>query len=113
MQALKALVIFLGVLIVIMMVIVAYGIVVKFGDVMEGEEVAEVPVPVGAPVLSGAWESNPRASMPPGARVAGTVVADGRMVVRLELPDGSQRYLVFDLDTGEQLGTIELEAEGQ
>ena len=107
MQALKALVIFLGVLIVIMMGIVAYGIVVKFGDVMEGEETAQ------APVLSRAWESNPRVSLPAGARVVGTVVADGRMVVRLELPDGSQRYLVFDLDGGEQLGTIDLDAEGQ
>ena len=107
MQALKALVIFMGVLIILMMVAVGYGIVVKFGDVVDGEDAAG-PM---APVMSGAWERNPRVAVPAGARVSETVIADGRMVVRLVLADGSQRYLVFDLDTGEQLGAIDLEPE--
>ena len=113
MQALKAVVIFMGVLIVIMMVVVAYGVVVKFGDVMDGEDAAGPGLPVGAPVMEGAWERDLRVAVPAGARVAETVLADGRMVVRMVLPDDSQRYLVFDLGTGEQLGAIDLEPEGQ
>ena len=113
MQALKAVVIFMGVLIVIMMVVVAYGVVVKFGDVMDGEDAAGPGLPVGAPVMQGAWERDLRVAVPAGARVAETVLADGRMVVRMVLPDDSQRYLVFDLGTGEQLGAIDLEPEGQ
>ena len=113
MQALKALVIFMGVLIVIMMGVVGYGVVTRFGDLVDCEDAAGPALPVGAPVMAGAWQNNLRVAVPPGARVAETVMLDGRMVVRLVLPDDSQRYLVFDLDTGEQLGTIDLEPEGQ
>ena len=104
MQALKTLVIFLGVLIVFMMGVLAYGLVVKFGKVMDKEE-ASVPV---TPVVAGSWDRI-RVSLPAGARVAETVVAGRRMVVRLVLADDSQRYFVFDLDSGRQLGQIDFE----
>jgi hypothetical protein len=113
MQALKALVIFMGVLIVVMMGVVAYGVVVKFGDVMDGEDAAGPMVPVGAPAMAGVWDRNLHVAVPAGARVAETVVADGQMVVRMVLSDDSQRYLVFDLDTGRQIGAIEFELEAQ
>jgi hypothetical protein len=87
MQALKALVIFMGVLIVVMMGVVAYGVVVKFGDVMDGEDAAGPMVPVGAPAMAGVWDRN--------------------------LHVASQRYLVFDLDTGTRIGAIDLELEAQ
>ncbi len=108
MQALKALVIFLGVLIVIMMGILAYGIATKFGNVVERGD-AEAP---GVPIMAEPWESM-RIAVPAGYRVAETVVGDGRMVVRLELADGSQRYLVFDLDAGQQIGVVDLVPEGE
>ena len=41
-----------------------------------------------------------------------TVVADGQLVVRLSLSDDSQRYLIFDLGTGKQIGTIALQPGG-
>lgn len=108
MQALKALVIFMGVLIVIMMTVVGYGIVVKFGNVMDRGE-AEAPTTPGLPAAAEVWDGNLRVPVAAGAQVAETVVADGRMVVRLVLPDGSQRYLVFDLAAGRQVGAIDLE----
>jgi len=111
MQALKAVVIFMGVLIVIMMGAVGYGIVVKFGNVVDGGDEAGPVVPLGTPVVTEDWGGNLRVAVPAGARVAETVVADGRMVVRLVLPDDSQRYLIFDLGTGRQVGAIDLEPQ--
>ncbi|UCH75133.1 MAG: hypothetical protein JSU82_04605 [Rhodospirillales bacterium] len=107
MQALKALVIFLGVLIVIMMGVLAYGIAVKFGGVADGGD-------AGAPEasLGESWTAM-RIAVPEGARVAETVIDGRRMVVRLSLSDNSQRYLVIDLDSGDLIGAIDLEAEGQ
>ncbi len=107
MQALKALVIFMGVLIVLMMGVVGYGVVTRFGNLVDGDDAADPAV------MTGAWETNPRVGLPAGARIAETVVADGRMVVRLVLADGGQRYLVFDLDSGERLGAIDLEQEAR
>lgn len=108
MQTLKGLVIFMGVLIVIMMVAVGYGIVVKFGSLADREEDS-------AGQAVDAWDGNPHVSVPAGARVVETVAADGRLVVRLALADGSARYLVFDLANGRQVGAIDLAAgaEGQ
>ena len=110
MQALKALVIFLGALIVIMMGVLAYGIAVKFGGVADGGD-------AGAPEASrearpAAWTET-RITVPDGARVAETVIDGRRMVVRLSLSDNSQRYLVIDLDSGDVIGAIDLEPEGQ
>ena len=51
-------------------------------------------------------------AVPAGARVAETIVTDGQMIVRLSLADDSQRYLIFDLGTGKQLGAIELQPGG-
>ena len=65
-----------------------------------------------APVVTEIWTGDLKVAVPAGARVAETVVADGQMIVRLSLADGRQRYLVFDLGTGKQLGAIELQPGG-
>jgi len=102
MRALKALVIFMGVLIVVGMGILAYGISVKFGQSVEREAAASAR----------RWPSDISVAVPAGAEVAETIVADGRMVVRLALPDGGQRFVVVDLVGGRQLGTVELAPQG-
>ena len=114
MQALKALVIILGVFIVIGMGILAYGIMVKFGEwqAKEDGEAAPAPLIATAPVVTAVWTGDLKVAVPAGARVAETVVADGRMIVRLSLADDSQRYLIFDLGTGRQVGAIELRPGG-
>lgn len=105
MQALKALVIFMGVLIVVGMGILAYGISVKFGQKVE-EEAAASATPRAAASMP--WPGDVTVVVPAGARVAETIVAEGRMIVRIALPDGGQRFIVVDLVGGRQLGAVEL-----
>lgn len=106
MQALKALVIFMGVLIIIGMGLVAYGIAVKFGKVADGDD-----APMAA-ITGKAWPEDVRVAIPPGARIAETVLGDGRIALRLVLADGGETVLLFDLATGVRLGAIELVTEG-
>lgn len=105
MQALKALVIFMGVLIVIGMGILAYGISVKFGEQVEQEATTSPGPPAMTPP---SWDGDLAVAVPAGAQVAETLVAEGRMIVRLALPDGGQRYVVVDLATGRRLGAVDL-----
>lgn len=114
MQALKSLVIFLGLLIVIGMGILAYGIMVKFDEwqARKDGEATPAPLAVTTPVVAEVWTDDLRVAVPAGARVVETVVADGRMIVRLSLADDSQRYLIFDLGTGRRIGAIELQPDG-
>lgn len=114
MQALKALVIFLGVLIVVGMGILAYGIMLKFDEWQARKEAEQqaVPAAAGTPVVAEVWTGELEVPVPAGASVAETVVAEGQMIVRLSLPDGGQRYLIFDLGTGKQVGSIQLRPEG-
>jgi hypothetical protein len=117
MQALKAIVIFMGVLIVIGMGVVAYGIMLKFEEWQAKKDAAPEPPAVTAPavttpVVAEVWTGDLNVAIPAGARVAETVVAEGQMIVRLSLADDSQRYLIFDLGTGKQIGAIELQPQG-
>ena len=119
MQALKSLVIFLGVLIVIGMGVLAYGIMLKFEEwqAKKDREAVSAPLvevaPSGSiPVVAEVWTDDLNVAVPAGARVVETVVADGQLVVRLSLSDDSQRYLIFDLGTGKQIGTIALQPGG-
>lgn len=119
MKALKAIVIFMGVLIVIGMGVVAYGIMLKFDEWQAKKNAAPAPEPLAVtapaattPVVAEVWTEELKVAIPAGARVAETVVAEGQMIVRLSLPDDSQRYMVFDLGTGKQIGTIELNPQG-
>jgi hypothetical protein len=119
MQALKAIVIFLGVLIVIGMGVLAYGLMMKFDEWQAKKDDAPAPVPIveyapsgPAPVVTEIWTGDLKVAVPAGARVAETIVDDGQMIVRLSLADDSQRYLIFDLGTGKQIGAIELQPGG-
>ena len=49
-------------------------------------------------------------AVPAGARVVGTSVGEGRLIVHLELEDGSSRLLAIDLASGRELGGIDLRA---
>jgi hypothetical protein len=98
MRSLKALVIFMGVLIVIGLALLAYGLTTKAGRLA-----------MGTPA-TGFGEVE--ASLPKGAVIAETSVGDGRVVLRVEMPGGEQRLMVFDLSTGASLGVIRLERGG-
>jgi len=50
-----------------------------------------------------------RIALPPGALVEETVAAEGRLIVRLGLPDGHAALLLIDARTGRRLGLVRLE----
>ena len=95
MQGLKLVVIGLGIAIVVMLAVIVATI---------ADRAAQAP------------ERLPRfdpstLSVPPGARIAGITVGEGRAIVRLDLGDGRARLLVIDLASGRGLGVIDLVAE--
>lgn len=96
MQALKAAVIGMGVLIVIGMGLLVYGVTSGFGS-------------LGDPA-AGKGFGTVRARLPAGATIAGTTLDGDRLLVRLALPDGGGRLMIFHLGDGRQIGTVELEA---
>ncbi|MDE2166720.1 MAG: hypothetical protein KGM97_10860 [Alphaproteobacteria bacterium] len=49
-----------------------------------------------------------RIALPPGAKVIGTDVEGGHLVVRVDMPNGGVRVLVLDLATGAPIATIEV-----
>jgi hypothetical protein len=91
MQALKALVIFMAVLIAAGMGLLVYGLVTRTGGGEAGGEVGDLDLPV-----------------PEGCRIAGTELAGERLVIRLDglAERDCQQVLVVDLASGRLLGRV-------
>jgi hypothetical protein len=89
MAALKLLVIVMGVLIVLGVGGLIYGLAMR----------VELP-------RAGAADGT--IALPAGARVLDMAAAGDRLVLRVALPDASERLLVVDLAHGRQIGTLEL-----
>ena len=100
MQALKALVIGMGILIIAGMAILVYGLSSKFGSNMAGKDAAH-----GMPQAFGTI----RATLPAGASVESVQMHDGNALVFLSMPDGGVQLMAFRLSDGRQIGTIELQ----
>ncbi len=96
MQALKALVVFMAILILIAMGFLVYGLLNQGLD--DGAQ------------TSTASFGRVEAPLPAGASVSGISVEDGRVVVRVRLADGGAEIRIFDLASGASLGTIRLKA---
>ena len=94
MQALKVLVIGMGVLIVIGLALVAYGLVTKIGGDGRG------PAGFGEVGID----------LPAGCVIADAQGQDGRLIVRTDGPvqRGCQKVFVIDLRDGKTLGTVTL-----
>jgi len=127
MQALKALVIFMAVLIVAGMVLLVYGLITRTGGGGEDREASQE-------ASQGASQTGTRGSdiagagapfadldlpLPEGCRIAGTELAGERLVIRLDglAAQGSERdcqqVLVVDLATGRLLGRVKAVPEGR
>jgi hypothetical protein len=89
MQALKFLVVGMGVLIFAGLIVVVVTIVSRGGIERPGFGTARV-------------------ALPPGNAVVETAVSGDRIVLRLRGADGGQRLLLIDAATGKAQGTIEL-----
>jgi hypothetical protein len=117
MRALKALVIGMGILIILGIALVGYGV-YRRGQAPEPPKpvAAQPPVPQ-APAPPPPAPSPPKPygpiaiAMPPGSRVIDSQASNGRLVVELELLDGSRRNVVVDLATGALIGTIDLKPQ--
>ena len=104
MQALKALVIIMGVLIIAGMGLLVYGLMTR----VSWDEVASQPERAPATAVSafGAVSS----ALPAGASVVSVSVDKGRAVVHVRLAGGGAEIRLFDLATGAASGTIQLKA---
>lgn len=96
MRALKLLVIVLGLLLLTGMGALTVAVVWRFNHVGPTSTAKSTSSTVQ------------RIVVPPGAKVVGTEVNAGRLVVRIDMSSGAVRLLVFDLATGEKITTIEL-----
>lgn len=103
MQALKALVIGLGILIFVGMAVVGITIYKRATAPETARASATVAEGVGEPLpVFGTAD----VSMPRGAHIQEMVAEGDRLMLRLRLRDGSPTIMVIDLKTGELLGTV-------
>jgi hypothetical protein len=96
MRALKALVIFMGVLLVGGLVALIIAIAVRFSE----------PQPTTTTPRPGFGTAT--VSLPTGARILSVQTVGNRLIVQVALPDSSQRLVVVDPGSGTVVGTIEL-----
>lgn len=96
MQALKALVIVFGVLILIAFGFLVYGLLTRV-------ETAGTAKPA-----TGADFGETHLSIPKGARVIETRIGEGRLVLRLEKAGGGEALLIVDPATGRRVGVVHL-----
>jgi len=101
MQALKILVVALGVLLIAGVVALAVGIAYRLNH---GRE---TPSPAAARLAP--HGGAPRfVALPAGARILGTQSDGDRVMVRLGLADGGERLMLLDWNTGAVLATLNL-----
>ena len=106
MQALKALVIGMGILILVAMAVLAVTI-YKRATAPGGERAMEAGQRTG--VASGLAFGTVDLPVPEGAQIEEMNTVDGRLTLRLRLNDGSARIMVVDLASGALLGTLLLQ----
>ncbi len=112
MQALKALVIFMGVLIVAGMALLVYGLVTRTGD---GGRAGEAPAPQVEQAPAAAVDFGTlELAIPDGCSLAGSELAGARLVIRIDgqVERGCQQLVIVDLASGRELGRVKAVAPG-
>ena len=104
MQALKALVIIMGILIIAGMGLLVYGLMTRvlWNEVSGQADKPQMTLAASFDVVV--------STLPAGASVASVSVENDRAVVLVQLPDGGAEIRLFDLETGSVIGTIRLKA---
>ncbi|MCH7544417.1 MAG: hypothetical protein IIB65_12365 [Proteobacteria bacterium] len=118
MQALKTLVIVLGVVIVAGIAVIGVTIYHRATNPVNSP-VPDSPKPAAKPAPKPATEpgfgpgfGRVVLELPPGSRVVEMTAEDDRLILRLRLADGGRQILILDMATGKRLGTFELK-EGE
>lgn len=113
MQGIKALVIFMGVLIVAGMVALVYGMITQVGKLSDNDKASsETVIPTEGVQSNTKGFGSIAAPLPNGAEVLETDISGSVMTLRYRRPDGIQEILVLDLGAGESLGTVSLQPTG-
>lgn len=102
MRALKILVVAMGVLLVL-------GVAVVIATIAYRVIHASTSTAAGTPPPASRGFGSASVSLPPGARVVEMRGVGAKLVLRVERPDGTEALLVIDAETGNALGTIELQ----
>ncbi|NKB19545.1 MAG: hypothetical protein GKS01_03270 [Alphaproteobacteria bacterium] len=105
MRGLKGLVIGMGVLIVVGLTVVIVTVIKRY-DGGDNSKAVKSPAVVSVPVEHGFGEK--RIQVPKGAKITETILEGKRLIVRLELSDGAQAFLLIDVNTGQRIGLIRL-----
>lgn len=104
MQALKALVIFMGILIMAGMALLVYGLVTRTGDgeTAGGDQGIGGGGPMNAPF------GEVELALPAGCVIAGSELTGERLVIRLDgqAERGCQQLVIVDLASGKELGRV-------
>jgi hypothetical protein len=100
MRALKVLVVILGVMIVVVAGLVVYGMVTKFSNLTGSN--------ADTTGHSSEIFADQIISLAPTAKVIDYVANETRLVIRVSDSEGGVRFLIFDLSTGKQMGSIRL-----
>jgi len=93
MRALKLLVIVLGVLLVVGVAALAVAVMMRLNHAAPAPETGG-----GSAVIT----------LPPGAKIVSTEASGGRLIARIELPEGGVELIIFDLTNGARIATIDL-----
>lgn len=115
MQALKALVIVLGVMIVAGIAVIGVTIYHRATNLVN----SPVPRPAkpapepGFGLGFGPGFGRVALDLPPGSRVVEMTAEGDRLILRLRLADGGRQILILDMATGKRLGTFELRDGGE
>jgi hypothetical protein len=116
MQALKALIIVLGVMIVAGIAVIGVTIYHRATNPVNSP-VPDSTEPAAKPATEpgfgpgfGAGFGKVALDLPPGSRIVETTAEGDRLILRLRLADGGWQILILDMATGKRLGTFELRA---
>ncbi len=112
MQALKTLVIVLGVVIVAGIAVIGVTIYHRATNPVNSP-VPDSPKPAAKPATEpgfGPGFGRVVLELPPGSRVVEMTAEDDRLILRLRLADGGRQIIILDMATGKRLGTFELRA---
>ena len=103
MKSIKALVIFMGLLILAGLGLLVYGVVGQVSEVSDAGAPPDAP-----PEATGGFDET-EIPLPAGCSVVETRVDDNRLIVRTDGPLGNkpcQKIIIIDLESGAELGRI-------
>ena len=92
-QALKILVVTMGLLIIVGLGFLAYGITANFAEGDKGVLMVRSPEPL---------------TLPFGAEIRETSIDGNRILMRLSMPDNQTRIIIFDMEEGREVQQIEI-----